>query len=148
MLCLHAEPRTSLDLIPAPQCRTPKPVDDTAAGDLLSLARCSETGVNVVALLLYFDDFLCHAVKPHWSKPTRNFFFFFFFFCLSENVVRPKPDRPDCFRWPCTHIILQATDTGESWQQGYKSVHFVAQNNFLHWGVVVEYIWVKVPFPP
>ena len=65
VLCARAEPRPSLDLIPAPQCRTPKPVDDTAAGDLLSLARCSETGVNVVALLLYFDDFLCHAVKPH-----------------------------------------------------------------------------------
>ena len=43
VLCARAEPRPSLDLIPAPQCRTPKPVDDTAAGDLLSLARCSET---------------------------------------------------------------------------------------------------------
>ena len=26
---------------------------------------------------------------------------FFVFFCLSEKVVRPKPDRPDRFRRPC-----------------------------------------------
>ena len=64
VLCVHAEPRPSLDLIPAPQCRTPKPVDDTT-DDLLSLARCSKTGVTVAMLLLYFDDFLCHAIKPH-----------------------------------------------------------------------------------
>ena len=60
----RAEPHPSLDLIPAPQCRTPKPVDDTT-DDLLSLARCSETEVTVAALLLYFDDFLYHALKPH-----------------------------------------------------------------------------------
>ena len=64
VLCARAEPRPSLDLIPAPQCGTPKPADDTT-DDLLSLARCSETGVTLAALLLYFDDFLCHAVKPH-----------------------------------------------------------------------------------
>ena len=75
VLCGCAKPRPSLNLILAPQCRTPKPVDDTT-DDLLSLAGCSETGVTVATLLLYFDDFLCHAVKPHWLKPTRNFFFF------------------------------------------------------------------------
>ena len=48
VLCMHAEPRPSLDLIPAPQCMTPKPVDDTT-DDLLSLARCSKTGVTVAA---------------------------------------------------------------------------------------------------
>ena len=64
MLCMRVEPRPSLDLIPAPQCRTPKPVDDTT-DDLLSLARCSKTRVTVAALLLYFDDFLCHGIKPH-----------------------------------------------------------------------------------
>ena len=64
VLCAHAEPRPSLDLIPTLQCRTPKPVDDTT-DNLLSPARCSETGVTVAALLLYFDDFLCHAVKLH-----------------------------------------------------------------------------------
>ena len=68
VLCACAEPRPSLDLIPAPQCRTPKPVEDTT-DNMLSLVRCSETGVTVAALLLYFDDFLSHAVKPHWSKP-------------------------------------------------------------------------------
>ena len=64
VLCACAEPHPSLDLIPALQCRTPKPVDDTT-DDLLSLAHCSETGVTVTALLLSFDDFLCRAVKPH-----------------------------------------------------------------------------------
>ena len=49
-------PYTSLDLIHAPQCRTPKPVDDTA--DDLLLACCSKTGVTVTALLLNVDDFL------------------------------------------------------------------------------------------
>ena len=39
--------------LPAPQCRTSKPLDDTT-DDLLSLARCSETGITVAALLLYF----------------------------------------------------------------------------------------------
>ena len=48
MLCIHAEPRPSVDLIPAPQCRTPKPVDDTM-DDLLLLAHCSKTGVTVAA---------------------------------------------------------------------------------------------------
>ena len=75
VLCGCAKPRPSLNLILASQCRTPKPVDDTT-DDLLSLEGCSETGVTVATLLLYFDDFLCHAVKPHWLKPTRNFFFF------------------------------------------------------------------------
>ena len=64
VLCVRAEPRPSLDLMPAPQCRTPKPVNDTT-DNLLSLAHCSKTGVTVAVLLLYFDDFLCHAVKPH-----------------------------------------------------------------------------------
>ena len=64
VLCVCAEPHPSLNLIPVPQCRTPKPVDDTT-DNLLSLARCGKTGVTVAALLLYFDDFLCHAVKPH-----------------------------------------------------------------------------------
>ena len=64
VLCVRAEPCPSLDLIPAPQCRTPKPVDNTT-DDLLLLARYSKTRVTVAALLLYFDDFLCHAVKPH-----------------------------------------------------------------------------------
>ena len=64
MLCACAEPHPSLDLIPTPQCRTPKPVDDTT-DNLLSLVCYSETGVTVTALLLYFDDFFCHAVKPH-----------------------------------------------------------------------------------
>ena len=50
-------------------------MDDTT-DDLLSQARCSKTGVTVATLLLYFNDFLRHAVKPHWSKTTRNFFFF------------------------------------------------------------------------
>ena len=59
----NASSHTS-DLIPKPQCRTPKPVDDTT-DDRLSLAHCSETGVTVTAILLYFDDFLCHAIKPH-----------------------------------------------------------------------------------
>ena len=39
---MRAEPCPSLDLIPAPQCSTPKPVDDTT-DDLLSLPRCSES---------------------------------------------------------------------------------------------------------
>ena len=64
VLCVCAKPRPNLDLIPAPQCRTPKPVDDTT-DDLLSLVRCSKNGVNVAVLLLYFNDFLCHAVKLH-----------------------------------------------------------------------------------
>ena len=64
MLCVRAEPHPSLDLMPAPQCRTPKPVNDTK-DNLLSLVRCSKTGVTVATLLLYFDDFLCHAIKPH-----------------------------------------------------------------------------------
>ena len=64
VLCVRTEPHPSLDLIPALQSRTPKPVDDTT-DNLLSLARCSKTGVTVAAFLLYFDDFLCHAVKPH-----------------------------------------------------------------------------------
>ena len=64
MLCVCAEPHPSLDLIPALQCRTPKPVDNTT-DDLLSLACCSKTAVTVAELLLYFDDFLCHALKPH-----------------------------------------------------------------------------------
>ena len=132
VLYVRAEPHPSLDLIPALQCRTPKPVDDTM-DDLLSLACCLKTGVTVTPLLLYFDDFLCHAVKL--TDRILQGAFCFVFFCLSEKVVRPKPDRPDRFRRPCTHIILQATDAGESWQQGYESVRFVAQNSFLHWGI-------------
>ena len=117
VLCVRTEPSPSLDLIPTPQYRTPKPVDDTT-DDLLSLEHSSKTSLpcRKAALIEAYKKLLV-------------------FFCLSEKVVRPKPDRPDRFHRPCTHIILQATDTGESWQQGYESVRFVAQNSFLHWGV-------------
>ena len=63
-MSVRTEPRPSLDLIPIPQYRTPKPVDNTT-DDLLSLARCSKTGVTVAALLLYFDDFYAMPLKPH-----------------------------------------------------------------------------------
>ena len=67
VLCSCAEPHPSLDLIPALQCRTPKPVEDTT-DNLLSLARCSETGVTVGALLL---DAILAAASRYATRVVR-----------------------------------------------------------------------------
>ena len=62
---------------------------------MLSLVRCSETGVTVAALLLYFDDFLSHAVKPHWSKPIyKELFVVLFLLEWKSGSAKTGPAGP------------------------------------------------------
>ena len=92
VLCACAEPHPSLDLIPALQCRTPKPVDDTT-DDLLSLAHCSETGVTVAALLLVLRWLSLPCRKAALIEAYKELFVLFFFAWVKKwsGPVGPLP---------------------------------------------------------